>query len=699
MEARVDQSRFAMDRRTFLRLMGVTGGAAALGSLAWRQAAPVAGQSSGDVIGDLAASLDYDVERMFDAVAAMGYDPYPGALRGGLGTLEAGRGNSVDQALLLGALLDAALIEYRYVLGSVSADTAARQIASRPHALAPARDDLARVVLPPEVVQAWGDSRAWPRDADIDRVFAEAEDWVVSTVEMLATTLSSAGIPLASPSTAAVSDDRDEHVWIQHRLGSEWVDLDPSVPGAVAGTSYGTPRETLDQLPDALYHMVTVRLAAEVVQGGVPTRTVPVTQAARVADLIGTPIYVTHGPAGWLDIAGALTGEQKYIPLIVMGQRIAEGEMLMLSSGGGVLDAFGDDPGDAEGQTLAEWLEVDLDIPGQPKSTSQRLLFDRIPPERRASGELGLDALPAVTLTHIDDEIGDVFVPFASTHLIAATSHASPWTLFESGTVDQSLEGSGVQGSLAFDHLRDLLELQLQESLGAASWVDRPLVTWLGLTPTRGPDDTSVVQTRVDMLDHRRRADVLETGSPERAGILAGVIDHAAERMLIAASTGYLAPGTVTSDVSVARVFEQASAEGLTPVVLMPGDTVAIDGLPSGAGPLIDTALREGLAVVIPPRAVDLDGRARIGWWEYDPATGHTRDRLDDGGSVELTETQILIIRIATAAACGFAVLGSIAFVCKAAQGKLNNFTDFTDALSSAGGAIAGCAAGGFALP
>ncbi len=695
----MDPSRLAIDRRTLLKLVGATSGMAALGMLT-RTAVPsrVSAQASGDPIGDLAASLEYDVQRMFEAVTALGYDPYAGALRGARGTLEARRGNSVDQALLLGALLASSMVEHRYVLGSVDADTIARQRSERRRDLPSARAEAAEVMLPPEVVAAWADSRAWPRDADIDRVFADAEDWVGTTVDMLATILTSAGVPLAVPTVDGGADDRQDHVWVQYRLGTEWVDLDPSIPGAVAGATYGTPRETLDEVPDELYHSVTVRLVAEVVQGGAPARTTPVSQQARVADLVGTPIHVTHGPAGWLDVAGALTGEQKYVPLIVVGQQFTEGQMLLLSAGGGVLEAFGE-PGDAEGQTLAEWLEIDLAGPGRPTTTTQRLLFDRIPPVRRATGDLGLDALPPIELTHIDDEVGDVFVPFASTHIIAVTSNTIPWTAFASSPGDASFEGASVQAGLALDHLRDLLELQLQESMGAASWVDRPLVTWLRLSPGAGPDGRAVTETRVDMLDHRRHAEVLEGASPERAGILTGVMDHAAERMLMAASTGYLAKGTVPQGVSVARVFEQAAAEGLVPVVLRPGTGAMVDGLSTDVKRLIATALDEGRAIVIPPRPVTLLGRPRIGWWEYDPATGHTLDRLDDGGGVELTETQILIVRIATAAACGFAVLGSIAFVCKAAQGKLNSFTDFTDSLASAGGAIAGCAAGGAALP
>ncbi len=48
--------------------------------------------------------------------------------------------------------------------------------------------------------------------------------------------------------------------------------------------------------------------------------------------------------------------------------------------------------------------------------------------------------------------------------------------------------------------------------------------------------------------------------------------------------------------------------------------------------------------------------------------------------------------------ACAFAALGVIAFIAKLANGKIQDLTDFTDSLASAGGGALGCAAGGFAL-
>ena len=53
------------------------------------------------------------------------YEPYVGILRGAAGTLETRAGNSVDKALLLGALLDASLVPYRFARGPLDATAVA----------------------------------------------------------------------------------------------------------------------------------------------------------------------------------------------------------------------------------------------------------------------------------------------------------------------------------------------------------------------------------------------------------------------------------------------------------------------------------------------------------------------------------------------------------------------------------------------
>jgi len=65
-----------------------------------------------------------------------------------------------------------------------------------------------------------------------------------------------------------------------------------------------------------------------------------------------------------------------------------------------------------------------------------------------------------------------------------------------------------------------------------------------------------------------------------------------------------------------------------------PGQTEAlskIEGLSSYARRLISDSVAQGRVVAIPAQAVELQDRARLGWWEIDPGSGRTVGVMDDG--------------------------------------------------------------------
>ena len=87
------------------------------------------------------------------------------------------------------------------------------------------------------------------------------------------------------------------------------------------------------------------------------------------------------------------------------------------------------------------------------------------------------------------------------------------------------------------------------------------------------------------------------------------------------------------------------------------GDAAPAD-LAAGPKQLVQAALDAGLIVIIPDKAVQLGGRDRIGWWLVDPATGQTRDQMDDGRGSTMTEYAFLLIKVA-ACIVMFAALGT----------------------------------------
>ena len=118
--------------------------------------------------------------------------------------------------------------------------------------------------------------------------------------------------------------------------------------------------------------------------------------------------------------------------------------------------------------------------------------------------------------------------------------------------------------------------------------------------------------------DSPRAPDSFET--PVRQG----VVDTILEGVLLGdAPGGYSATG----------FFEAASKQGIATAVVRAGDHAALDriGLPPDAASIAATSLREGYQLVLPTRAVTVDGTARFCWWRVDARTGETIGVLDTG--------------------------------------------------------------------
>ena len=127
-----DRAGGVMPRRTFLEVSGLTVAglfvAPAVRSATRDAGSPTpatAAAPARDMIEDAAAAPDYDPERIFRYVAdEVVYEPYAGVLRGALGTLESRAGNAADKSLLLAALLTAAQVPTRFVIGTLDDATA-----------------------------------------------------------------------------------------------------------------------------------------------------------------------------------------------------------------------------------------------------------------------------------------------------------------------------------------------------------------------------------------------------------------------------------------------------------------------------------------------------------------------------------------------------------------------------------------------
>jgi hypothetical protein len=285
-----------LTRRDVLRALRFTGVAVATAGSMWSGVATTKAQDMGLVatpeaaspqgfdrvwptVADMAADLRYDLNAIFRFVAdEVEYDSYPGALRGANGTYWGLAGNSVDQALLLAALLDEALVETRFAVGELSDEAAQRLLAATRQDETTARAKTARILAPPLPATDDQALALTPEEESLAKALPAAQqalkeridqqlDEEVQTVE---DALASAGISLPEPAVELPERERRRHVWVQYADGPLWIDLDPSIPGSEPGKVHATVTETHDSLPDDEHHRVTIRLVAEQIVGGEP---------------------------------------------------------------------------------------------------------------------------------------------------------------------------------------------------------------------------------------------------------------------------------------------------------------------------------------------------------------------------------------------------------------------------------------------
>ncbi len=640
-------------RRTLLKAAATSGLATGLAALSWRYVpGPLRvdlgpGQATtDDRIADLAAELGYDLTAISEFVAdAVRYEPYAGALRGPQGTLAARAGNSVDQAALLAALLDASLIPYRYAVGRLDDASASALQAGATIDASAASGQIATALqgtLPQGVQGPAGGGEA-AVTAEVSANGAAVEAWVAEelqeTVTLLGSALERAGLSLPMTFSELPIRERDQHLWLQVAQGADWLDLDPS--RTVSGTAPGPPQlvETHDTLPDDLRHRVELAIRGEsLTEAGVEEADL-LRVWAYADELAGLPIaFFNTSPGGIQELAEAVTpmaGITSYVPTLVLGQEAFAGRPIRFGRPGALEDddLLGEgslfDAAGSTDETSAEWLEVTVASPDREPVTERRVVFDRFGAEARTEGDLDAETLqqplqletqegaremlPALTSMWLAVDVG---LPSADAPALRAT--------------DETVEASAIYAQ-ALQLLRDTGDVTFGVPLGVRSFVDAPNVAayTVGSRPTL--DGQVLVEAGLDIL-HRSRGTLPvdsqhATMSP---AAVAGVLDHVVERALGGEAPGVTGPED-TNPASVGAVFRAALEEGVDFTVLRQVADAEQLGYPARANALLAADLRDGWVAVAPEQAVTLGPEERLGWWLVDPVSGRTVDRLDDG--------------------------------------------------------------------
>ena len=261
-----------------------------------------------------ATALGHDPQRIFEFVRdGIRFEVYQGALRGSRGTLLALAGNSLNRAILLSDLLKQSGQSVRFARGSLDAGRAATLASSMW-----ARRGESE--LPPAVETAVA-SHAAAALAAIQRDYQLLERLVPAGLF--------AGARQAS--LESILPEAQAHYWVQWARGSDWIDLDPSFADASPGRRYTDVAEVLGEIPEHLYHTVSIRLVAE--EHGAASPRPVLSFEARAADLSGRDAVLVHVPENWEGpsasikqaMAAAIQNRGRVRPILIVGSRDRQG--------------------------------------------------------------------------------------------------------------------------------------------------------------------------------------------------------------------------------------------------------------------------------------------------------------------------------------------------------------------------------------
>ncbi len=616
------------------------------------------------------------------------YEPYEGALRGPVGTLWARAGNSVDKAVLLASLLDAALVDYQFVAGTLGDDAAAALMAGTIADAATASAEAAAASRGDTLIPGGTPSSgpAPSADPDLAGLLAGADDLVAAVavqadqrlaagIDVITSSLASGGITLGATATGVPPLERSRHVWLQMRTGADYVDLDPTVPGAAVGVAVATAPTPLDRLPDDLRHRVDISIILETAKGGVPAEGPILTHSEFSDGLTGIPVTFTNMKPSGLSglgsgIGSVIEGTTEYRATLEVGPTTIVGITPVVVASGGDLLGTTNGTGVQEGQATAQWLEIAITSPGRGPVVVRRPVFDRIGPVARAGGTVDLATVPPVQLVDVGSGTPDEFLPLTALRSIAVVGGPVGGAyLADPGRASDASSALSLLAN-AYHFSRDGLATAKAIPMGVRPVIDAPNIT--SFTMAAAEDDSGAHRLRleVDIL-HRSFLTLPVSDVPAAAvpAVVAGVVSHIAESLMLGSNLG---PDTdeVSSAVSVADVFEAAVAAGIAPVLIrsaLPSDTP----YPPAVRALMDAATDEGMVLIAPSRPVALGGSDRVGWWQVDPATGRTTDQMDDGRG-EMTEDAIILDMDARVFFC-FVRWGGIAFAAATIAAKLLN--------------------------
>lgn len=631
--------------------------------------------------------------------------PYQGALRGPLGVLMDQRGNSLDQSLLLARLYELAGFEVRLAHGSLDTATMDRLLAGWRN---PLPEEYGAAAQPGPLPAENPDELAVSYDL--------APEAVIASLQVNAERASTTGTRLREMTAIQVSalvsafgtlppdreTDPDEqkirqsladHWWVEVNDGG-WQAADPLEPGAEFGKALTGATETLslDELPEDLWHHVTVRLVIEQAKGGKALTGTVLEQRVRAADMVGQEIRLDHYPTQWpatwptttpddlqTKLRAALATQKEWLPtLTIGGQEFNQGSIkdngdinltpspvnpfavigvpiagdiskvvdaLSLPGEAGQVAPGGEVAVGSAGELTAEWLDFSIERPGLPPEEIRRTLFDIAGPAFRTKGDYS-------TLKLDEKDRFDRSMAMLGQVQAILLPAAPPAGQILARQAEQILANKPILDEIAKDPFGEIpgniVELLgkmrpvpvvldgfasarfSQSPVGDAVYLEKPMIVALHneLVRDRNTGDFNT-QAALDIISSGVAVDPFSGIEPFKARLVQGVHDTLTEALALGGGS----PGVLNA----ALALDQQPAGWM---LLRDRADPLLASLDPDFAERLETDLSAGAFVLVPPGPE----KGKEVWWKIDPYTGETLGYGSRGWGQALVEYAFVLV-------------------------------------------------------
>jgi len=617
----------------------------------------------------LVDSLDFDADAAIGYVRdSIVYQPYQGALRGVDGTLRAGAGNSLDQAMLLANLLKSAGLDARIVRGRLSEPDALRLLRGTREATPGNSLDYLRKTL----VDNFGEQAGRAPQAVEWSKTGLAEE-AGQLVDALTLSLRNAGVGLAD------TDARDkwlpvamQYFWVQYRDGPSqgWQDAHPAYASAPPPDDLQAEEFFTDSVPAEYQHLLTVSAwVGQWLAGRIESHRIMSPWTRPVANLDAQTISYRNSPNGLNqenagDLTAVIGDTQILIPMF--NDATAPGAMafdlkgrvvdpMALGGNAGIFQTMGDKMAAATGGLMdredkqpamaldSMWLEFTFTAPGGAQTTYRRYL---VAPRADHGTDAGKLLWPLLTNHSYQINTGGQPLDYLAERYLVTAIDDQAWL---TATIGKFREPGKRMKQPDVDIPADFPALAQYRFMDDNPFARAGVVSYRA-TPSlvgllRGFRDADTTFAAVDIVaNHVEHLRVTETGLQQvpSAGLARGVWDTVLESVPQKALRV-----DQSASASTVTVFEKAAGQDIPIKVLKPGttDSLAGFGLDANASSFVKADLDKGYLVVLPETLPE--GAGMAGWWRVDAVSGETLGMTGDGRGQDVVEYLTEVVGIA----------------------------------------------------